>query len=117
MMRGRASITIGGRRIFEGNSEFRIVEFRMQAGERFFARLCMSVLAIDIGNTRIGFNVFTHGKAQDAAVRIAHADLDEQLVDTLKTLWEKAQRESKEAEDDVTEIVIASVVMSMTMRV
>ena len=51
----------------------------------------MSVLAIDIGNSRVGLNVFTDGKAQDPAIRIHHADLDKELATTLETLWEKAQ--------------------------
>jgi type III pantothenate kinase len=77
----------------------------------------MSVLAIDIGNTRVGFNVFTHGKAQDAATRLAHGELDTQLAATLKALFEKAQGETTEAEDDDTEIVIASVVPELTQRI
>jgi len=77
----------------------------------------MSVLAIDIGNSRVGFNVFTQGKAQDEALRLAHADLDKELAATLKTLWEKAQRETTENDDDDTEVVIASVVPELTERV
>jgi len=77
----------------------------------------MSVLAIDIGNSRVGLNVFTDGKAQDPAVRIPHADLDKDLIPTLKSLWEKAQRESKEADDDETEVVITSVVPALTDRI
>lgn len=77
----------------------------------------MSVLAIDIGNSRIGFNVFTDGKAQDAALRITQTDLDQELAQTLKSLWEKAERETSESDDDVAEIVIASVVPSLTDRI
>jgi type III pantothenate kinase len=77
----------------------------------------MSVLAIDIGNTRIGFGVFTGGKAQDPAIRISHADLDTSLAETLKSLWEKAERETQSDGDDVTEIVIASVVPTLTERI
>jgi type III pantothenate kinase len=77
----------------------------------------MSVLAIDIGNSRVGFNVFTQGQAQDAAVRLAHAELDTQLASTLKSLWEKAEAETKHNEDDDTEIVIASVVPALTDRI
>ena len=69
----------------------------------------MSVLAIDIGNTRVGFNVFTAGKAQDPAVRLHHHELDKELAATLKSLWEKAGRETQKANDDDTDIVIASV--------
>ena len=77
----------------------------------------MSVLAIDIGNSRVGFNVFTKGKAQDAAIRLTHADLDKELAGTLKHLWEKAQRETDTNGDDDTEIVIASVVPTLTQRI
>ncbi|HVX85496.1 MAG TPA: type III pantothenate kinase [Phycisphaerae bacterium] len=76
----------------------------------------MSVLAIDIGNSRVGFNVYTQGKAQDAAVRLTHAELESQLAGTLKTLFEKAKRESAEAEEE-TGIVIASVVPELTERI
>jgi type III pantothenate kinase len=77
----------------------------------------MSVLAIDIGNSRVGFNVFTQGKAQDPAIRLHHAELDKELDSTLKHLWEKTQSESSEAGDDDTEIVIASVVPELTSRI
>ncbi|HUO09800.1 MAG TPA: type III pantothenate kinase [Phycisphaerae bacterium] len=77
----------------------------------------MSVLAIDIGNSRVGLNVFTFGKAQDPAVRFHHVDLDKDLATTLQTLWEKARRESQENEDDEPEIVIASVVPELTERI
>jgi type III pantothenate kinase len=79
----------------------------------------MSVLAIDIGNSRVGFNVFTQGKALDPAIRLHHADLEKDLISTLETLWEKAQRESSDDEDEVgtAEIVIASVVPELTERI
>ncbi len=77
----------------------------------------MSVLAIDIGNSRIGFGVFTAGKAQDPALRITHADLEKELAPTLKSLWEKAEHETKQNDDDVTEIVIASVVPELTKQI
>lgn len=77
----------------------------------------MSVLAIDIGNSRIGFNVFTDGKAQDAAVRLTHAELDGELAKTLASLWEKAQHETGVNQDDTTGIVIASVVPELTRRI
>jgi type III pantothenate kinase len=77
----------------------------------------MSVLAIDIGNSRIGFNVFTHGKAQDPALRLHHAELDKELQSTLQTLWQKAQNESAEAGDEDAEIIIASVVPALTSRI
>jgi type III pantothenate kinase len=76
----------------------------------------MSVLAIDIGNTRVGFNVFTAGKAQDAAVRLTHAELAAELPGTLRTLWEKAQKETTENGDEETGVVIASVVPALTEK-
>ncbi len=77
----------------------------------------MSVLAIDVGNSRVGFNVFTRGKAQDPATRLTHAELDNELAATLKTLFEKAQRETREAEDEETEIIVASVVPAIADRI
>jgi type III pantothenate kinase len=83
----------------------------------------MSVLAIDIGNSRIGLNVYTRGKSQDAATRLTHAQLDADLDSTLQSLWAKAQKETADnatddSEDsaDITEIVIASVVPALTAR-
>jgi type III pantothenate kinase len=77
----------------------------------------MSVLAIDIGNSRVGFNVFTHGKVQDPSIRLHHYELDKDLAATLRTLWEKAERETREAQDDDTEVVITSVVPGLTERI
>ncbi len=50
-------------------------------------------------------------------MRLTHADLDKELPGTLKSLWEKAERETQENGDDVTEIVIASVVPSLVERI
>ncbi|HVS69838.1 MAG TPA: type III pantothenate kinase [Phycisphaerae bacterium] len=80
----------------------------------------MSVLAIDIGNSRVGLNVYTQGKAQDPALRLTHAEVQTQLAQTLKTLFEKAQREGGDADEDErgdAEIVIASVVPELTERI
>lgn len=77
----------------------------------------MSVLAIDIGNTRVGLNVFTAGKAQDAAVRLTHAELDAELPAALKTLWEKTQQETGESADPASGVVITSVVPALTAKV
>ncbi len=77
----------------------------------------MSVLAIDIGNTRIGFNVFTDGKAQDPAIRIHHGDLEKELPATLKSLWEKALAETTGNDDEDTQVVIASVVPELTAQI
>ncbi len=81
----------------------------------------MSVLAIDIGNTRVAFNVFTAGKAQDAAVRITHAELETELAGLLESQWEKARKETEDQGEDRgdedCEIVIASVVPALTERI
>src|ERR1041385_8523504 len=77
----------------------------------------MSVLTIDIGNSRVGFSVFTKGKSQDVAVRLTHADLDKELASTIKSLWEKAENETRAENDDDTEVVIASVVPELTHRI
>jgi type III pantothenate kinase len=77
----------------------------------------MSVLAIDIGNTRTGFNVFTAGKAQDPAIRIAHDKFDTELPAILSDLWEKALAETKLHDDHDTALVIASVVPALTEKI
>lgn len=76
----------------------------------------MSVLAIDIGNTRVGFNVFTDGKAQDASIRLHHHELEEQLSETLRNLWAKTQREAETVEDEFSGVVIVSVVPEMIQK-
>jgi type III pantothenate kinase len=80
-------------------------------------QVTMSVLAIDIGNSRIGFNVFTHGKAQDPAVRITHAELEKELPGVLNTLWEKVERETHEAGDKEKELVMVSVQPAAAARI
>jgi type III pantothenate kinase len=77
----------------------------------------MSVLAIDIGNSRVGLNVFTFGKAQDAAVRLTHEQLDSELAGILQSLWEKAKGETQSQEDGENGVVISSVVPELTKRV
>ncbi|HVT79396.1 MAG TPA: type III pantothenate kinase [Phycisphaerae bacterium] len=76
----------------------------------------MPVLAIDIGNTRIGLNAFSDGKAADPALRLTHAELDKELAPTLKSLWQKVEAESDTADDEDTGIIIASVVPALTAR-
>jgi type III pantothenate kinase len=76
----------------------------------------MSVLVIDIGNSRVGLNVYTQGKALDPSVRLSHAQLDGELSATLRSLWEKAKRESQEQEEEDTGVAIASVVPALTER-
>ncbi|HMD54151.1 MAG TPA: type III pantothenate kinase [Phycisphaerae bacterium] len=46
----------------------------------------MSVLALDIGNSRIGAGVFNQGKTNDPAIRIARENIDAELGDVLKKL-------------------------------
>lgn len=73
----------------------------------------MSVLAIDIGNTRVGFNVYTDAKARDPSIRLHHHELEAQLSETLRNLWEKAKREAEVVEDEFTGVAIVSVVPEM----
>lgn len=77
----------------------------------------MSVLAIDIGNSRLGIGVFTDGKSQDSAVRITHAQIDAELPELLKQLHQKAITETQEAGDDETGVVMVSVVPELTAKV
>lgn len=76
----------------------------------------MSVLAVDIGNSRIGFGVFSNGKSKDPALRLQHAQLDSDLDSTLQTLWKTAEGETRVEEDDQTAVVITSVVPALTQR-
>lgn len=77
----------------------------------------MSVLAIDIGNSRLGIGVFTDGKSQDSAVRLTHAQIEAELPELLKTLHLKAITETQSAGDDETGVVLVSVVPALTEKV
>ena len=77
----------------------------------------MSLLAIDIGNTRVGFNVFTAAKAQDPALRLSHEKLESELDSTLRSLWAKTIAETESNDDDESAVVIASVVPAVTERI
>ncbi|MEI8195666.1 MAG: type III pantothenate kinase [Phycisphaerae bacterium] len=77
----------------------------------------MSVLAIDIGNSRVGFGVFTAGKSKDPAVRWHHAELDAQLADTLRQMHQKAIAETQAEDDETTGVVITSVVPELTQKI
>jgi type III pantothenate kinase len=77
----------------------------------------MSVLAIDIGNSRIGLNVFQDAKAVDPAQRFTHLQIADELDGTLTSLWSTAQGEAKSADDDQSGVVIASVVPELTTQV
>ncbi len=46
----------------------------------------MSVIAIDIGNTRIGVGLFTAGKSADPALRFNHSDLQSEMLAYLEKL-------------------------------
>ena len=76
----------------------------------------MSVLAIDIGNSRVGFNVFTDGKARAPAIRLHHHELEAQLAETLRTLWAKTTREGETVEDQFNGVAIVSVVPEMIKK-
>ena len=77
----------------------------------------MSVLAIDVGNTRVGFGVYTLGKAQDPAQRLAHGQLEAEMAGALNNLWQKALAETGTNEGDETGVVIASVVPELTDQI
>lgn len=49
----------------------------------------MSILAVDIGNSRIGLGIYEDGKARDAAVRIASADMARQLPQAIRELLDR----------------------------
>ncbi len=49
----------------------------------------MSILALDIGNSRIGLGIYDDGKSADAAVRIASANLADQLPQALRELIDR----------------------------
>jgi type III pantothenate kinase len=77
----------------------------------------MSVLAIDIGNSRVGLGVFTQGKSKDPAIRLNHSDLDRDLPTTLRDLWQTTQSETHEDGDEEPGIVISSVVPDLTRKI
>jgi type III pantothenate kinase len=76
----------------------------------------MPVLAIDIGNTRVGLAAFTGGKSEDPSIRLTHAELDRELPRTLASLWEKVEAQAGD-EDDNTGIIIASVVPALAQTI
>ena len=73
----------------------------------------MSVLAIDIGNSRIGVGVFALGKSEDPAHRLMHHNWESELKAALTDLWQ-----AKKINDGPAVypegVVIASVVPEMT---
>jgi len=77
----------------------------------------MSVLAIDVGNSRVKLGVFTQGKSQDPAVSIAHAQVEAELPGILADLWQKTQAATKENEDETSGIALASVVPALSAKI
>ena len=76
----------------------------------------MSVLAIDIGNSRIGVGVFALGKSEDPAHRLMHHHWQSELKAALTGLWQ-AKKINDGPEAYPTGVVIASVVPEMTKQV
>ncbi len=74
----------------------------------------MSVLAIDIGNTRVGLGVFLNGKGLDPAQRILHGHIDSELPGAVKSLWQAARHAEGNGDSGV---VIAGVVPALTAKV
>jgi type III pantothenate kinase len=74
----------------------------------------MSVVAIDIGNSRIGLGLFTEGTAADPALRYTHDQIDGDLTAGLLDLWAKANVADPKGTPG---LVIASVVPELTGRI
>lgn len=73
----------------------------------------MSVIAIDIGNTRVGVGLFTDGKSADPAARFAHADIQSEMLAHLEKLRGKGSDDAQRPSG----IVLASVAPEWTLRV
>lgn len=67
----------------------------------------MTVIALDIGNTRIGAGLFRQAKGIEPAKRIEQSDWQQALPALLKSLME-------EAAEDIDGVVVASVVPQLT---
>jgi len=63
----------------------------------------MGILAVDIGNSRIGLGIYEDGKSKDAAMRIAAADMATQLPTAIRELLDRHS-------DPIAHAAIASVV-------
>ncbi len=70
----------------------------------------MTVIALDIGNTRIGAGLFSQAKGIEPAKRIVQADWQQALPALLKSLME-------ETADDIDGVVVASVAPQLTAPV
>lgn len=73
----------------------------------------MSVIAIDVGNTRIGIGLFTAGKSADPALRFNHADIQSEVLGYLKKLCSGVTNGGQRPDG----IVLASVAPEWTSRV
>lgn len=73
----------------------------------------MSVIAIDIGNTRVGVGLFTEGKSVEPAKRFAHADIQSDMLAQLVKLCGSAADDAHRPSG----IVLASVAPEWTRRV
>ncbi len=76
----------------------------------------MSVLAIDIGNSRIGVGVFSLGKSDDPARRLVRHNWQSELKAAVADLWQ-AKKINDGPEAYPTSVVIASVVPDLTTQV
>jgi type III pantothenate kinase len=65
----------------------------------------MNVLALDIGNTNIGFGLFLNG--QPDAMESHPGDNDAEIVDTLQTLWQKVPQVAMSKEGKRDAVIVA----------
>ncbi len=73
----------------------------------------MSVIAIDIGNTRVGVGLFTAGKAAGPATRFSHVDIQSEMLAHLEKLCTGANDGGQRPDG----AVLASVAPEWTSRV
>ena len=73
----------------------------------------MSVIAIDIGNTRVGVGLFTAGKSADPAIRFNHADIQSEMLAHLEKLCAGTSDGGRRPDG----VVLASVAPEWTNRV
>ncbi|MCL5945263.1 MAG: type III pantothenate kinase [Planctomycetes bacterium] len=73
----------------------------------------MSVIAIDIGNTRVGVGLYTNGKSADPAMRFNHAEIQSEMLAHLQKQCAGVMAGGQRPAD----IVLASVAPEWTMRV
>ena len=79
----------------------------------------MSVIAIDIGNTRLGVGLFAEGAVSEPAQRITHDEIADRLDDLLRGLWAPSHKTAGDAAETAAPeaIVIASVAPQLTPTV